>query len=144
MPFSLSWSVVKSRPVLHLRTNSESSETSDILYPLSTCSSLTYLLIFLVPILFIPAFLSVRTFPIIMQLLTMWFHIPHAPISCVDSTSCPYDRSSPRTPVPVPAPPLDSELLLYLNSLYLSIQTNLIISFIRSFVHSFIRISYSS
>ena len=40
-----------------------------------------------------------------MRLLTMWFRFPHAPVSCVESTSCSYDRSSPRTLVSVPAPP---------------------------------------
>ena len=40
-----------------------------------------------------------------MQLLTRWFLIPHAPVSYVDPTSCPYNCSSPRTPVPVPALP---------------------------------------
>ena len=88
---------------------------------------LTYLLISLVPLLFIPASLSVRP-----------FLICYAIVNYVDSTSCPCDspppelrtHSSSRTPIPVPTPPLDSELLLYLNPLYLSIQTNLIIAFL--------------
>ena len=107
---------VKSRSVLHLRTNSESSETSDILYSLSCSSSdlSSYL----------PCSDSVH--PCFPFCPTLSYY--HAIVNYVDSTSCPYDRSSPRTPVPVPAPPLDSKLLLYLNPLYLSIQPNLIIS----------------
>jgi len=98
---------VKSRSVLHLRTNSEPSDTSDILYPLSVQVPT---LILLPPLfLFCSSLLtpSVRTFPIIMWSITMWFRFPHAPVSCVDSTSCSYDRSSPQTPVSVPAPPLN-------------------------------------
>ena len=46
------------------------------------------------------------------------------------STSCLFDHSSAFPPIPIPAPPFDSELLLYLNPLYLSIQSNLIIAFL--------------
>ena len=68
----------------------------------------TYLLIFLVPICSSLLILSVRPFPIIMRLLTMWFLISRAPVSCVDSTSCPYDCSSPRTPYPLLPPNSDT------------------------------------
>ena len=54
---------------------------------------------------------------------------PHAPISCVDLTSCLFNCSSASPPIPVLALPRISEHLLYINLLYLSIQTNLIISF---------------
>jgi len=95
-------SPVKSRSVLHLRTNSESSETSDIPYLFMSRLLSSYLLC---SILFIPVFLFVRPFLITMRLTTMRSRFPHAPVSCVDSTSCSYNHSSPRTPVPVPAPP---------------------------------------
>ena len=136
---------VKSCSVLRLRANSESSDTSDIHYPLFAHVPI---LIFLSPLFrFCSSLLSFLSDPflIIMRLLTMWFRIPHAPVSCVDSTSsCLHDHSSPRTLVSVPALPLDSEPLLYLNPLYLSIQTNLIIAFyLRSFaflsLHSLLR-----
>ena len=92
--------VVKSRSVLHLRTNSESSETSDIPYSFTPILfrfliSLSDPVIFLSPLvllLFIPASLSVRPF------LTCY----------VDSTSCPCDRSSPRTPYPLLLPNSDT------------------------------------
>ena len=79
---------VKSRSVLHLRTNSESSETSDI--PYSFTPILFQSLIFLSPLFRFRSsllILSVRPFPIF-----------YAIVNYVDSTSCPCDRSSPRTP----------------------------------------------
>ena len=116
--------VVKSRSVLHLRTNSESSETSDI--PL-------FLILFKFRLIFLSSlfrfcssllpFLS-DPFLFVMQLLTMLTQ-PNVPAIAPPPELC--TRSSSRTPIPVPAPPLDSELLLYLNPLYLSIQPNLII-----------------
>jgi len=60
-----------------------------------------------------PCFLSCPT-------LSYFYAIAPPPELCT--------RSSSRTPIPVHAPPLDSELLLYLNPLYLSIQPNLIIA----------------
>ena len=99
---------VKSCSVLHLRTNSESSETSDILYSLSCSSSdlSSYLpcSAFAHPCLF---FLS-DPFLFVMRLLTMLTQ-PHVPAVAPppELRTC----SSSRTPIPVPAPPLDSELL---------------------------------
>jgi len=113
---------VKSRSALYLRTNSEFSETSDIFYSLSCSSSdLSSLFRFRSSLLI----LSVRPFPIFTRLLTMLTqcHVPAiAPPPELRT------RSSSRTLIPVPAPPLDSELLLYLNPLYLAIQPNLIIT----------------
>jgi len=97
-------------PVPSFTSEPTPNQLRNLRYSLSLiCShSDSYLLIFLVPILFTPASFSVRPFPIIMWLLTMWFLISHAPVSCVDSTSCPYDRSSPRTLYPLLPPNSDT------------------------------------
>ena len=97
------------------------------LYSLS-CPSSTYLLISLVPFLFTPASLLSDPFLFVMRSLTMLTQ-PHVPAIAPPPEL--RTRSSSRTPIPVPAPPLDSEPLLYLNLLYLSIQPNLIITFLR-------------
>ena len=76
--------------------------------PIFLISSLRscYLLISLVLFPFIPASLSVRPFPICYAIMLTQ---PHVPVIAPPPEL--RTRSSSRTPIPVPAPPLDSELL---------------------------------
>ena len=109
---------VKSRSGLHLRSISDTSDN-----PYSFTPILFRLLIFLPNLLSSYLLCSVSVHPCLsFSVQPFCFH------ATVDLTSCPFDRSSAFPPIPVPAPPLDSELLLYLNPLYLLIQPNLIIA----------------
>jgi len=99
---------VKSCSGLHLR-----SITSDNLYPDPFPISYPTTLLHPYPINPIP--------------FTLVLLPPDPSLPLCDRIHCPC--SSSQIPVPVPVPPLDSQPLLYINLLYLSIQDNLIIAF---------------
>ena len=112
---------VKSRSVLHLRTNSESLRNLR-----------EYLLIYFVQVQFLSSYLldlipfTLVPFPPDPSLSLCDRYSLFLPL-LINSGTCPC--SSSQTPVPVPVPPPNSEPLLYINPLYLSIQDNLIIVF---------------